>query len=399
VAQGWGFLLHGGDCAERFSDIQHLELNSKVRVLTQMGLLIQHALGQPVVHLARMAGQFAKPRSQGTEKVNGVELPVYRGDIVNDVEATPEARRADPKRLLQAYMHAAMVLNHVRGLNGNPLKVLGLVNDDWHLGLLAGLSQEGSTYRQVIWALNDMLQGPNAGLINLFVSHEGLHLGYEESLTGNGTDGHAYNVGAHYLWLGERTRQLNGAHVEYFRGIHNPIGVKIGPNCKPDELKELIQTLNPDNVPGRLTLITRFGKDRIAQSLPPLIQAVREMGAQVIWSSDPMHGNGVVTSRGIKTRRFDAILSEVRSAFAIHEAEGSRLGGLHLECTGTEVTECLGGSVEITEEDLSTHYTTACDPRLNVSQSLELVYLLRDCLQRQARRDASVMNEPMREVG
>lgn len=389
VAQGRGFLLHGGDCAERFSDIHHQELNGKVRLLGQMGLLIQHATQQPVVHVARMAGQFAKPRTNDTEVVDGLELPVYRGDIVNDVAASPQARRADPQRLVQAYLHSAAVMNHLRSLRGLSLASLGLSAEDWHLETLGGLAQQESSYRQLIQQLGLLEQSSPPGghaPVELFVSHEGLHLAYEESLTGAGADGLPYNLGTHYLWLGERTRQLDGAHLEYFRGIQNPIGVKIGPSCKPDELKELVRALNPENEPGRLTLITRFGKDRIGASLPPLIQAMRRMGAQVLWSCDPMHGNGMVSSQGLKTRRADSILSEVRLAFEIHAAEGSRLGGLHLECTGAEVTECLGGAANITEERLSTQYTTACDPRLNASQSLELVYLLSDCLRRQALR-------------
>ncbi|HYO54057.1 3-deoxy-7-phosphoheptulonate synthase class II [Archangium sp.] len=389
VAQGRGFLLHGGDCVERFSDIHPPELNRKVRVLAQMGLLIQHATQQPVVHLARMAGQFAMPRSQGMEVLNGVQLPVYRGDLVNDVVATPQARRSDPDRLLRAYLCSATVMNHVRSIQGKSLASLGPSAEDWRLDVLGELTHQDTDYRQLIQQLSDIQQMTPPGAhepLELFMSHEGLHLAYEESLTGAGADGLPYNLSTHYLWLGEWTRQLDGAHIEYFRGIHNPIGVKIGPDCEPDELEELVWMLNPTNEPGRLTLITRFGKDRIASSLPPLIQAVRQMGAEVIWSCDPMHGNGLVSSQGIKTCRFESILSEVRSAFEIHDAEGSHLGGLHLECTGSEVTECLGGSAGITEEELTTQYTTACDPRLNASQALELVFLVSDCLRRQVFR-------------
>nr|AAK49032.1 3-deoxy-D-arabino-heptulosonate-7-phosphate synthase [Stigmatella aurantiaca] len=402
VANGWGFLLHAGDCAERFSDIHRQELTRKVRAMGQMGLLVQHATQQPVVQVARMAGQFAKPRSQGMETVNGVQLPVYRGDIVNDVAANADARRSDPQRLIQAYLYSSAVLNQLRALNGESLMSLGLGEEEWHLSMLGDLSYEERSYRHVVNQLNSILKSSPVGAydaINLFVSHEGLHLAYEESLTGAGDDHHPYNLSTHYLWLGERTRQLDGAHIEYFRGIHNPIGVKIGPNCKPDELKELISLLNPNNEPGRLTLITRFGKDRITQCLPPLIEAVQQMDARVIWSCDPMHGNGIVSSQGIKTRRFQDILSEVRSAFDIHDAEGSRLGGLHLECTGSEVTECLGGSVNIEEADLSTNYTSACDPRLNASQSLELVFMISDCLQRQALRGSYLKAEEMRVSG
>jgi 3-deoxy-7-phosphoheptulonate synthase len=401
VANGWGFLLHAGDCAERFTDIHRQELTRKVRTLGQMSLLIQHATQQPVVQVARMAGQFAKPRSQGTELVNGVQLPVYRGDIVNDVAATAEARRSDPQRLLQAYLYASAVMNQVRALSGDSLVSLGLSEDDWHLSRLGELVRDERSYRHVVQQLTTILKSAPDGAydaINLFMSHEGLHLAYEEAQTGTGDDHHPYNLSTHYLWLGERTRQLDGAHVEYFRGIHNPIGVKVGPSCKPEELQELITQLNPHNEPGRLTLITRFGKDRIAQCLPALIATVRQMGAQVIWSCDPMHGNGIVSSQGIKTRRFQDILSEIRTAFDIHDAEGSRLGGLHLECTGSEVTECLGGTADIQEAGLATNYTTACDPRLNASQSLELVFMISDCLQRQALRGAFKSGE-MREIG
>ncbi|ADO68574.1 3-deoxy-7-phosphoheptulonate synthase class II [Stigmatella aurantiaca] len=402
VANGWGFLLHAGDCAERFSDIHRQELTRKVRAMGQMGLLVQHATQQPVVQVARMAGQFAKPRSQNLETVNGVQLPVYRGDIVNDVTANADARRSDPQRLLQAYLYSSAVMNQLRSLSGESLMSLGLGDEAWQLPLLGELSHEERSYRHVVQQLTTILKSAPAGAydaINLFVSHEGLHLAYEESLTGQGEDNHPYNLSTHYLWLGERTRQLDGAHVEYFRGIHNPIGVKVGPSCKPEELQELVRLLNPNNEPGRLTLITRFGKDRIAQCLPPLIEAVQQMDARVIWSCDPMHGNGIVSSQGIKTRRFQDILSEVRSAFDIHDAEGSRLGGLHLECTGSEVTECLGGSSDIEEADLTTNYTTACDPRLNASQSLELVFMISDCLQRQALRGAFLKADEMRELG
>ncbi|WP_225411583.1 3-deoxy-7-phosphoheptulonate synthase class II [Stigmatella hybrida] len=402
VANGWGFLIHAGDCAERFTDIHRQELTRKVRAMGQMGLLIQHATQQPVVQVARMAGQFAKPRSQGMETVNGVQLPVYRGDIVNDVTAHADARRSDPQRLLQAYLYSAAVMNQVRALSGESLMSLGLSEDAWHLSRLGELTQEERSYRHVVQQLTTILKSAPDGAydaINLYVSHEGLHLAYEEALTGTGDDHHPYNLSTHYLWLGERTRQLDGAHVEYFRGIHNPIGVKIGPSCKPEELQALITQLNPNNEPGRLTLITRFGKDRIAQSLPALIGAVQEMDARVIWSCDPMHGNGIVSSQGIKTRRFQDILSEVRSAFDIHDAAGSRLGGLHLECTGSDVTECLGGSADIQEATLSENYTSACDPRLNASQSLELVFMISDCLQRQALRGAYQKTGEMREIG
>jgi 3-deoxy-7-phosphoheptulonate synthase len=389
VAAGRAFLLQGGDCAERFNEGQQELLRGKLKLLAQVGRVLQQATRQPVVHIARMAGQYTKPRSQGMESVNGVQMPSYRGDLINGLEADPAARRADPERLLQGYFHAAAVLNYIRGVNEEGPAALGLEARDWRLEVLGDLRMDGGVgYRELIQQLQEGMQPPptgsadDSGHCDFFVSHEGLHLGFEESMTGLGSDGQHYNLGTHYLWLGERTRQLDGAHIEYFRGIANPIGVKVGPSCTPEELQALIRTLNPHNEPGRLTLITRFGKSRIAESLPRLIRATRQMGARVIWSCDPMHGNGIVSSQGVKTRQFESILAEVRAAFEIHDAEGSSLGGLHLECAGDDVTECLGGAEGLSEGDLSARYTTACDPRLNPSQTLELAYGISDCLRR-----------------
>ena len=390
VATGRAFLLQGGDCAESFADFRDSNITDTFRILLQMAVILTFAAACPVVKVGRMAGQFAKPRSSPHETRAGVTLPSYRGDIINGLDFTPEARRPDPRRQLRAYSQSAATLNLLRALAQGGFADLHRVQQ-WNLDFLHA-SPQGDRYQDLASRISETLGFIRAcGLgaatdaqmrqVDFYTSHELLLLGYEQALARRvSTHGDWYDGSAHFLWIGERTRQLDGAHVEFARGIANPIGLKMGPTMEADQLLRLLDALNPDNRPSRMTLISRMGADRIAAVLPPLIRAVRREGRQVIWSCDPMHGNTLKVSTGFKTRAFARILDEVRQFFAIHRAEGSIPGGLHFELTGQDVTECLGGAQGITEQGLADRYQTQCDPRLNASQSLELAFLIAETL-------------------
>jgi 3-deoxy-7-phosphoheptulonate synthase len=390
VAAGRAFLLQGGDCAESFADFNERAITDTFRVLLQMAVILTFAAACPVVKVGRMAGQFAKPRSSPTETRDGVTLPSYRGDIINDFEFTTAARRPDPRRQLRAYSQSAATLNLLRALAQGGFADLHRVQQ-WNLDFLRA-SPQGARYRDLASRISetlafmracglDAVADPQVRQVRLYTSHEALLLGYEQALTRRepGT-GDWYDGSAHFLWIGERTRQPDGAHVEFMRGIANPIGLKLGPTADPDTVLRLLDALNPNDRPGRLTLISRMGADRIATVLPPLIRAVQHEGRQVVWCCDPMHGNTVESRTGYKTRPFARILDEVRSFFAILRAEGGIPGGMHFELTGQDVTECLGGAQAITEQGLADRYHTLCDPRLNASQSLELAFLIAETL-------------------
>ena len=393
VAAGEAFLLQGGDCAESFAEHGANNIRDFFRVLLQMAVVLTYAGALPVVKVGRIAGQFAKPRSSPTEKVNGVELPSYRGDIINDVAFTAEARIPDPQRQLMAYRQSAATLNLLRAFATGGFANLGSVHQ-WMLGFLKD-SPQSRRYKELADRISDALNfmracgldlesHPELRATDFYTSHEALLLGYEQAFTRvNSTTGDWYATSGHMIWIGDRTRQLDHAHVEYFRGIKNPIGLKCGPSLKPDELLKLIDVLNPDNEPGRLTLINRSGAEKVAESLPGLIRAVKREGRVVVWSCDPMHGNTITSTSGYKTRPFDRILSELKSFFSIHAAEGTHAGGVHLEMTGQDVTECIGGARAITDEDLNDRYHTACDPRLNAEQSIDMAFLIAELLKQE----------------
>ena len=360
-----------------------------------MTMVLTFGAGVPVVKVARLAGQFAKPRSAATETQDGVELPSYRGDIINANDFTSEARRPDPERQMTAYSQSAATLNFLRALTEGGYAMLNRVHE-WNLGFVKR-SAQGRRYRDLADRISETLDfitacgmsdltTPLVAQTKLYTSHESLLLGYEEAMTrADSTSEGCYNTGAHMLWIGDRTRNLDGAHVEYMRGIANPIGLKAGPTMTPEGLLQLCSVLNPDNVAGRLTLIVRMGRERCAEHLPPLIRAVQREGLHVVWSCDPMHGNTVKAASGFKTRPFSHIMQEIEEFCAIHLAEGTYAGGIHVEMTGQNVTECIGGAQEITEAALSHRYHTQCDPRLNAEQSLEVAFLLAQNL-KEARR-------------
>ncbi|MCC5855024.1 MAG: 3-deoxy-7-phosphoheptulonate synthase class II [Idiomarina sp.] len=390
VCHGKGFLLQGGDCAESFSDFTAPKIRDTFKVILQMAIVLTFAGSCPVTKVARMAGQYAKPRSSGMETVNGVTLPSYRGDIINGAAFTPEARVPDPQRMLTAYHHSAASLNLLRAFAQGGFADLHKVHK-WNMSFIAANPLK-EKYQELAGKIEDALHfmevlgitaetHPTIHETELFTSHEALLLPYEEALTRTDSlTGMPYNCSAHMVWMGERTRQLDHAHMEFFRGINNPVGVKIGPNTQPDDVIALIDALNPKNKAGRLTFITRMGADNLAERLPKLIRRVQEEGRNVVWSSDPMHGNTVKTDNGFKTRDFSSIVRELEQFFAIHQAEGSYAGGIHLEMTGEDVTECTGGAYAISESDLEQRYKTQCDPRLNADQVLELAFLVSDSL-------------------
>jgi 3-deoxy-7-phosphoheptulonate synthase len=390
VAAGEAFLLQGGDCAESFAEHGANNIRDFFRVLLQMAVVLTYAGALPVVKVGRIAGQFAKPRSSPTEKSNGVELLSYRGDIVNDIAFTADARIPDPQRQMMAYRQSAATLNLLRAFATGGFANLGSVHQ-WMLGFLKD-SPQSRRYREladrIFEALNfmracglDLESHPELRSTDFYTSHEALLLGYEQALTRvDSTTGDWYATSGHMIWIGDRTRQLDHAHIEYFRGIKNPIGLKCGPSLKPDELLKLIDVLNPDNEPGRLTLINRFGAEKVGDHLPGFIRAVQREGRVVVWSCDPMHGNTITATSGYKTRPFDRILSEVKSFFAVHAAEGTHAGGVHLEMTGQNVTECIGGARALTDEDLNDRYHTVCDPRLNAEQSIDMAFLIAELL-------------------
>jgi 3-deoxy-7-phosphoheptulonate synthase len=391
VAEGKAFLLQGGDCAESFAEFNAIKIRDTFRVLLQMAVVMTFAGGMPVVKMGRMAGQFAKPRSSDTETKDGVTLPSYRGDIINALEFTEEARIPNPKRMIRAYNQAAATLNLLRAFAQGGYADLHQVHR-WNLDFVKD-SPLGEKYAAMGTKIQDALSFMEACGINsetvpamretdFYTCHEALLLPYEQALTRvDSTTGEWYDCSAHFLWIGARTHQGDGAQIEFVRGIKNPLGMKVGPHMTRDELLNLIDILNPDNEAGRLTLISRMGAGNVLDNLPALLRAVKEEGRKVAWVCDPMHGNIETSDSGYKTRRFDNILSEVKDFFAAHEAEGTHAGGVHFELTGQDVTECVGGAEEIKDEDLTSRYHTHCDPRLNANQALELAFLIADELQ------------------
>ncbi len=393
VAEGKAFLLQGGDCAESFAEFSADNIRDTLKVMLQMAVVLTFAAARPVVKVGRMAGQFAKPRSDATETQDGVALPSYRGDIVNDIVFEEAARQPNPERMLQAYHQASSTLNLLRAFAQGGFADLNQVHK-WTLDFVAD-ERQGKEYGELAGRIGEALRFmgacgitpevvPQVRETDFYTSHEALLLWYEEALTRKDslTD-QWYDCSAHMLWVGDRTRQPDNAHVEFLRGVNNPIGVKCGRGLDTDELLRLIDLLNPDNEPGRMTLISRMGSEGVADGLPPLIRAIEREGRVVVWSCDPMHGNTVKSDNGYKTRPFGRILEEVRGFFAIHEAEGTYAGGVHFEMTGQDVTECLGGTQAISEDGLSLRYHTHCDPRLNASQALELAFLVADSLKAQ----------------
>lgn len=390
VAEGKAFLLQAGDCAESFAEFRADNIRDTFRVLLQMSAVLTFGAACPIVKVGRMAGQFAKPRSDTMEKIGDRELPSYRGDIVNGIEFEETARTPQPERLVQAYNQAAATLNLLRAFAQGGFADLHKMHQ-WTLDFVAD-SPQGHRYEELATRLTETLDfmaacgltaetTPQIREVDFFTSHEALLLPYEEALTRvDSLTGEWYGCSAHFLWVGERTRDPQGAHVEYLRGIHNPIGIKCGPSMTKDDLLQLIEILNPGNRPGRITLITRMGHDKIEQKLPTLLRAVKQAGVSVAWACDPMHGNTIKSSTGYKTRPFDHILSEVQKFFALHQTEGTYAGGIHFEMTGQDVTECIGGAQAITEHGLADRYHTHCDPRLNASQSLELAFLIASSL-------------------
>ena len=385
AARGDAFLLQGGDCAESFAEFNADSIRDTFKVLLQMAIVLTYGAKVPVVKVGRMAGQFAKPRSAPMEIVDGVELPSYRGDIINGFEFTPDARIPDPARMLQAYTQAAASLNLLRAFSTGGYADMHRVHA-WTLGFAEG--EKAERYREMTARISDTLDFLTAAgitsetsrdlaTVDFYTSHEALLLEYEEALARvDSTSGQNIAGSGHLIWIGDRTRQPDGAHVEFCRGVQNPIGLKCGPSLTADDLKVLLAKLNPENEAGRLTLIARFGAGQVGDHLPRLIKAVQEEGANVLWTCDPMHGNVIKSSTGYKTRPFESILREVREFFAVHNAEGTIPGGVHFEMTGKDVTECTGGLHAVSDEDLSKRYHTACDPRLNASQSLELAFLV-----------------------
>jgi 3-deoxy-7-phosphoheptulonate synthase len=383
AAEGRAFLLQGGDCAESFAEFRANNIRDTFRVLLQMAVVLTFGAACPVVKLGRMAGQFAKPRSAPTETLGAVTLPSYRGDIINGQDFTAEARIPDPQRMLQCYSQSAATLNLLRAFAQGGYADLHQVHL-WNQGFVAR-SPQGERYRELADRLTETLDfmaacgftsatSPQIRETEFFTSHEALLLPYEQALTRvDSTTGRWYDCSAHLLWIGDRTRQADGAHVEFCRGIENPVGCKAGPSLKPEDLLRLIDILNPENEAGRLSIIVRMGADKVADGLPPLLRAIQREGRAVLWVCDPMHGN-TVTAAGYKTRSFDRILKELRGFFEICRAEGAHPGGVHFEMTGQDVTECIGGAQEITEQRLGDRYHTHCDPRLNASQALELAF-------------------------
>ncbi|MBI1207085.1 MAG: 3-deoxy-7-phosphoheptulonate synthase class II [Azospirillum sp.] len=392
AAVGQAFVLQGGDCAESFAEFHPNNIRDTFRVMLQMAVVMTFGGGTPVVKIGRMAGQFAKPRSADTETVDGVELPSYRGDIINGFDFTAEARIPDPERMVLAFNQAAATLNLLRAFAQGGYADLQKVHQ-WTLGFVERTLQ-GERFRSMADRIGETLDfmaacgitaetTPQIRETDFFTSHEGLLLPYEQAMTRiDSTTGDWYDVSAHLLWIGDRTRQPDGAHVEFFRGVKNPLGLKCGPSLDPGELVRLIDILNPENVAGRLILIVRMGADKVAEKFAPLIRAVKAAGRSVVWVCDPMHGNTVKSASGYKTRPFERVLAEVRGFFAVCQGEGVYPGGVHFEMTGQDVTECTGGAQAITDHKLSLRYHTACDPRLNASQSLELAFLIAEELKR-----------------
>lgn len=391
VAAGEAFLLQGGDCAESFKEFSADNIRDTLRVMLQMAVVLTFAASKPVVKVGRLAGQFGKPRSSSTETIDGVTLPSYRGDNINAMDFNEESRTPNPERLIQGYSQAASTLNLVRAFSQGGYADLANVHR-WMLGFV-DRSPQGERYKALADRITDALSFmeacgvssktvPQMAQVDVYTSHEALLLGFEEAMTRvDSTSGDWYDTSAHMLWIGHRTRQLDHAHVEFCKGVHNPLGIKCGPGMEPDELLRLIETLNPKDEAGRITLISRFGSEGVKSGLPPLVRAVQKSGRTVVWSCDPMHGNTLKTESGFKTRPVDRILSEVSQFIDVVSAEGSYPGGVHFEMTGQDVTECIGGAQAISEADLSSRYHTHCDPRLNGEQALELAFLIAEKLQ------------------
>jgi 3-deoxy-7-phosphoheptulonate synthase len=391
AGRGEAFLLQGGDCAESFADFNAQNIKNLFKLMLQMNMVLMYSTGKPVVKVGRIAGQFAKPRSSDFEEIDGVKLPSYRGDIINSIEFSEEARVPKPENMLRAYNQSAATLNLLRAFSRGGLADLNKVHQ-WNLDFikdnplgqrydeLSDKIDHAMKFMAACGLTSDMM--PQLHQTTLYTSHEALLLNYEEALTRKDTEtGEWYDCSAHMLWIGDRTRDLNEAHIEYFRGIQNPIGCKVGPSMQPDELLALIDALNPENEEGRLNLIVRMGAGKIAELYPPLLKAVRDAGKNVVWTIDPMHGNVEKSSTGFKTRDFANILSEVEQFFTIHKEMGTIAAGIHLEMTGNDVTECTGStSCAITEEGLASRYHTQCDPRLNASQALELAFMISDTI-------------------
>jgi 3-deoxy-7-phosphoheptulonate synthase len=388
---GEAFLLQGGDCSEEFSSCTAPNIRETLKVLLQMAVILTYAGGKPVVKVGRIAGQYAKPRSNDTEEINGITIPSYRGDMANSAEPTPEARIPDPERMLKGYYLSASTLNLLRAFTRGGFAALHRVHA-WNQEFvkqspmgrsyerLANHISQAINFMEVIGISTDIPQIKQA---QFFTSHEALFLGYEESLTReDSTTGGWYDCSAHMLWIGDRTRQIDGAHIEFLRGVLNPLGMKVGPSHDIDDILAVMERLNPENEPGRMTIITRFGARQIEKHLPQLIRAVKQEGRQVVWCCDPMHANTFTASSGHKTRNFDDILSELRCFFELHWSEGTVPGGVHFELTGNNVTECVGGARQLVDEQLSEKYLTTCDPRLNAEQSLEMAFQIAEMIRR-----------------
>jgi 3-deoxy-7-phosphoheptulonate synthase len=384
ASQGVAFLLQGGDCNESFAACAAEPIEKKLKVLLQMSLVLVYGMQKPIIRVGRIAGQYAKPRSKDTETRDGVSLPSYRGDCVNRLPFTAEDRQARPEHMLTAYAHSSQTLNYLRALTEGGFADINHP-ENWELDFVTQ-SARSEEYHQMVRGIGNSLRfidtiggvtRADLSRVDFYTSHEALLLPYEQAMTRRALSSDKwYNLGTHYPWIGDRTRQIDGAHVEYFRGIHNPIGMKLGPSASVEELVALLELLNPDRESGRMTLICRFGASKIRQCLPPFIDAVEKIGHPVLWAIDPMHGNTITTDDGIKTRHFDQILDEVRESFAIHAEHGSIVGGIHLELTGNNVTECIGGAGGLRPADLARAYESSVDPRLNYEQAMEIAFLI-----------------------
>ena len=389
VSKGKAFMLQGGDCAESFADFHPDNIRDTFKVILQMAVVLTFGASCPIVKVGRIAGQFAKPRSSATETLNNIALESYKGDIINGIDFNEKDRNPDPKRLIQAYNQSASTLNLLRAFSQGGFANLSKIHQ-WNLNFVKG--ENATKFREISNRIDECLSFMEACGINgnsvrqlnetdFFTSHEALLLQYEEALTRvDSTSGKWYDVSAHMLWVGDRTRQLDGAHIEFLKGIENPIGIKVGPSTKTDELLKILDVLNPANESGKITLICRMGHEKVENILPKIVNTIHKAGKNVVWTCDPMHGNTIKSNTGYKTRPLKDIISEIHQFFQIHRSEGTYPGGVHLEMTGQDVTECMGGLQEITDEDLQNRYHTYCDPRLNASQSLELAFLLSDFL-------------------
>ena len=400
AVKGEAFLLQGGDCAEAFSEFHADHIRDTFKSILQMAVALTFATHKPIIKVGRMAGQFAKPRSAPTEVIEGVEYPSYRGDIINDIATDMAARRPDPRRMMRAYNQATATLNLLRAFAQGGFADLHKVHR-WTLESMGG-SSATARYHEMAERIDESLQFMRACGVessnvealretSFYTSHEALLLWYEEALTRTDSlTGKVYDLSAHMLWIGDRTRQVDHAHVHFLSGVENPIGIKVGPTTDTSDLLQLLDILNPNNEPGRITLIVRMGHDKVQDHMPALVRAVKKNGNAVVWSCDPMHGNTHKATTGYKTRSFGKILTEVEAFFAVHRAEGTVPGGIHIEMTGKDVTECIGGAMNVTDEDLSSRYHTHCDPRLNANQSLELAFLIAELLEKDRRENARI---------